>query len=123
MPAADVQEEPGSVEQTDAAPEPEPEPEPKLIVEVLLVRCHPSNKKLLAFLKRRETEDLWESTTFDVLANSKNVDATSVQLVCTPEMTVLAARQQLAEALGNEDAADVEQIPRRWGGADLEDTR
>ena len=68
MPAADVEEEPGSVEQTDAAPElelePEPEPEPKLIVEVLLVRFHPSNKKLLAFLKRRETEDLWESTTF-----------------------------------------------------------
>ena len=116
----------------DSTPEPEPEPEPeqepepeapKLIVDVLLVKCQPSNKKLLAFLQRQEAEGLWGATTFEVLSNSKNVDATLVQLVCSPELTVLAARQELAAALHNESTADVEQIPRRWGGTDLQDDR
>ena len=124
MPPADADE--PRVEQTDMGqtePEPEPEEEPKLIVDVLLVRCQPSNKKLLAFLQRQEAEGLWGSTTFDILSNSKNVDSTKVQLVCAPELTVLAARQQLAEALRNDGTANVEQIPRRWGGVDLEDAR
>jgi hypothetical protein len=128
MPPADADEpvvHQTDVEQTDLEPEPEPEPEeqPKLIVEVLLVRCQPSNKKLLSFLKRQEAEGLWGAATFDVLSNSNNVDATKVQLVCAPELTVLAARQQLAEALHDDGKVDVEQIPRRWGGADLEDAR
>jgi hypothetical protein len=101
-------------------PEPEPEPPPPPpTVDVLLVKCVPSNKRLLAFLRRQEAEELWGSTTFEVMQNSQHVDATAVQLVCTPELTVLAARQQLSAALNG--AAEVEQIPRRWGGADLAD--
>ena len=99
--------------------EPEPEEEPKLIIDVLLVKCQPSNKKLLAFLQRQEAESLWSSTTFDVLSNSKNVDGETVQLVCTPKLTVSAARQQLADALGS----GIEQIPCRWGGTELADDR
>ena len=123
MPAVDPEPQDAPEPEQEAEPEtelePEPEEEPKLIVDLLLVKCQPSNKKLLAFLQRQEAESLWSSTTFDVLSNSKNVEGEVVQLVCTPELTVSAARQQLADALDS----DIEQIPCRWGGTELLDDR
>ena len=108
-------------------PELEPEPEPLPELEVMLVRCPPANKKLLAFLRRGEAEEIWCETTWDVLRTADHIDGTIVKFVCTPELTVGAARAQLAAAL----AVDVRgisdepltQIPQRFGGEEVADAR
>ena len=112
-------------------PEPEPEPEPVPVkvpeLDVMLVRCQPANKKLLAFMRRSEAEETWCETSWDVLRTAEHIDGTIVKFVCMPELTVGAARAQLAEAL----AVDVRgigddpltQISQRFGGEEVADDR